>query len=135
MEIVCAVVVDRHIDDVFEYLADRGHDRAWWRDVEGVEQLVGDGPGPGALYAVTLRRGRRVTATCVEYDPAGRLAWREEDRAGGAARVVYDLASAWTATRVTRTEAPVPAGAFARRRRTRAVTRALAALVRALEGR
>jgi hypothetical protein len=135
MEIVRAVVVDRHIDDVFDYLADRTHDRLWWRDVAAVHQLAGDEPGPDAMYGLTLRRDRRVTATCVEYEPAVRLAWREEDGSGGVAHVAYDLASVWTATRVTRTEASAGGGAFARRRRRRAVSRALAALVHALEGR
>ena len=133
MQIARAVVVDRHIDDVFDYLADRRHDRHWWRDVVSVHQVAGDEPGPGAIYGLTLRRGRRVTATCVEYEPSARLAWREEDGSGGAAHVAYDLSSVWTATRVTRTEDPGAAGALARRRRTRAAARALAALVRALE--
>jgi uncharacterized protein YndB with AHSA1/START domain len=135
MEIVRAVVVDRHIDDVFDYLADRTHDRLWWREVLVVHQLAGDEPGPGVLYGLTLRRGRRVTATCVEYARPVRLAWREEDGSGDVAHVAYDFASVWTATRVTRTEDPVGGGAFARRRRSRAARRALAALVNALEHR
>jgi uncharacterized protein YndB with AHSA1/START domain len=135
MEIVRAVVVDRHIDEAFDYLADRTHDRLWWRDVEAVRQLAGDEPGRGALYGLTLRRGRRVTATCVEYQPPVRLAWREEDASGDVAHVAYDLASVWTATRVTRTEESGGGGAFARRRRTRAAGRALAALARVLERR
>ena len=133
MEIVRAVVVDRHIDDVFDYLADRTHDRFWWRDVVAVHQLAGDEPGPDAVYGLTLRRDRRVTATCVEYEPAVRLAWREEDGSGDVGHVAYDLASVWTATRVTRTEDPAGGGAFARRRRARTASRALAALVHALE--
>jgi hypothetical protein len=135
MEIVRAVVADRHIDDVFDYLADRTHDGLWWRDVVAVHQLAGEEPGLDAMYGLTLRRDRRVTATCVEYEPAVRLAWREEDGSGDVAHVTYELASVWTATRVTRTENRTGGGAFARRRRGRAVSRALAALAHALEGR
>jgi uncharacterized protein YndB with AHSA1/START domain len=133
MEIVRSVVVDRHIDDVFDYLADRGHDRAWWRDVVAVEQLVGDEPGLGALFGVTLRRGRRVTAICVAYEPPEHLVWREEDGSGDAAHVTYDLAPVWTATRLTRTEESRAGGAFVRLRRARAAARALADLARVLE--
>ena len=133
MQIVRSVVVDRHIDNVFDYLADRRHDRVWWRGVVAVEQLAGDEPGPGALFGLTLRRGRRVTVTCVAYEPPRRLAWREEDGSGTAAHVVYELAPVWTATRVTRTENPGRAGSFDRLRRTRAAARALTALVRGLE--
>jgi uncharacterized protein YndB with AHSA1/START domain len=135
MEIVRAVVVDRHIDDVFDFLADRTHDPLWWRDVVAVHQLAGDEPGPGVLYGLTLRRGRRVTAMCVEHQPPVRLAWREEDEAGDIAHIAYDLTSVWTATRVTRTEEQGRSGRFTRRRRTRAAGRALTALVRALERR
>jgi uncharacterized protein YndB with AHSA1/START domain len=135
MEIVRSVVVDRHIEDVFDYIADRGHDRAWWREVVTVEQLIGEAPGPGALYGVTLRRGRRVTATCVAFEPPGRLAWREEDSSGDTAHVAYELASVWTATRVTRTEASGATGSLSRLRRARAAARALSALTRVLERR
>ena len=135
VQIVRAGVVDRHIDDVFDYLADRGHDRAWWPEVVAVEQFVGDGQGPDAVFGLTIRRDRRATAACVECDPPVRLAWREEDGAGNGVRVVYDLASVWTATRVTRTEERVAAGPFARSGRARAVGRGLGALVQALEGR
>jgi hypothetical protein len=58
MPIVRSVVVDRHIDDVFAYLARRERDGEWWDDVVAAEQVGGDEPGDGALYAVTLRRGR-----------------------------------------------------------------------------
>lgn len=135
MPIVRSVVVDRHIDDVFAYLARRERDREWWGDVVAVEQVGGDEPGDGALYAVTLRRGRRVTASCAWYEPPVRLAWREEDGSGAPTLVVYDLAEVWTATRVTRTEESGAAGPVARLRRTRRAGRALADLARRLEGR
>jgi polyketide cyclase/dehydrase/lipid transport protein len=128
MEIVRAVVVDRHIDDVFEYLADPRNDRLWCPGVVAVRQLAGDGPGLAGRWELShrprLRRARLVTRACVAWEPPGRLGWRDDD--GGRLReVVYELEPVWTATRVTRRDA----GHGVRRdatRRMRELRRALA---------
>jgi hypothetical protein len=134
MQTVRAVVVDLHVDDVFEYVADRGNDPAWWPDTVAARQVAGAGPGPGARYELT-RRGapRRVLATCVVWEPPVRVAFREEDGADPT-HVVYDLASVWTSTRVIRSEDTSP-GRLARRRRAREARAALRALAEALERR
>jgi uncharacterized protein YndB with AHSA1/START domain len=133
MQIARGVVVDRHIDDVFEYVADRGNDPAWWPNTAAVRQIGGDGPGPGARYELTRRRApRRVLATCVAWEPPVRVAFREDDGAS-ATVVAYELASVWTSTRVTRAEDRAPGRPLARRRRAREARAALDALVRALE--
>jgi uncharacterized protein YndB with AHSA1/START domain len=133
MQIVRGVVVDRHIDDVFQYVADRGNDPAWWPNTGAVRQVEGDGPGPGARYELTRRRTpRRILVTCVAWAPPVRVAFREDDGAN-ATVVAYELASVWTSTRVTRAEDAGPGRPLARRRRAREARAALGALGRALE--
>jgi hypothetical protein len=105
MEIVRSVVVDCHIEDVFDYIADRYNDPAWSPTVQAVDQLHGIGPGPGASYAVLhkplpLRPARLMECTCVEWDPPARLGWLEKD-GSDVIRVTYELEPVWTAARVT----------------------------------
>jgi Polyketide cyclase / dehydrase and lipid transport len=93
------VVIDRHIDDVFAFLADLTNAPRWAAGVVSVDQVAGDGPGPGALYHVLRRvrgRRRRTAVVCVEWEPPKRVAWREDGD-----EVTYELESVWTATRVT----------------------------------
>jgi len=93
------VVVDCHIDDVFEFLADLTNAPRWAAGVVSVEQVGGDGPGAGALYDVVRRvrrRQRRSAVVCVAFDPSRRVGWREDGD-----EVTYELEPVWTATRVT----------------------------------
>jgi uncharacterized protein YndB with AHSA1/START domain len=92
------VVIDRHIDDVFEFLADLTNAPRWADGVVSVDQVAGDGPGQGALYDVVRggRRQSRGAAVCVAFDPPQRVAWRQDGD-----EVAYELESVWTATRVT----------------------------------
>jgi Polyketide cyclase / dehydrase and lipid transport len=93
------IVIDCHIDDVYEFLADFRNAPRWAVGVVSVEQVAGAGPGPGALYDVVRqgrRRPRRTTAVCVAWEPPERVAWREDRD-----EVTYELESVWTATRVT----------------------------------
>ena len=105
MQIVRAVVIDCHIEDVFAFVADPLNDPAWCGKVERVEQVEGDGPGPGARYEVLhrpipFRPARRMAYTCSDWDPPGRIAWREDDGAD-VIDVTYELESVWTSTRLT----------------------------------
>jgi polyketide cyclase/dehydrase/lipid transport protein len=96
---VAEVVIDCHIDDVFAFLSDLANAPRWAADVVSVDQVAGEGPGPGALYDVVRRarrRQRRTAVVCVGWEPPTRVAWRE-DRDD----VTYELESVWTATRVT----------------------------------
>jgi hypothetical protein len=99
------VVIDCHRDDVFSYVADPLNDPAWCAKVLSVEQVVGEGPGPGASYQVLhrpipLRPARRMSYTCVEWDPPERIAWREDDGVD-VIHVTYELEPVWTSTRLT----------------------------------
>jgi uncharacterized protein YndB with AHSA1/START domain len=105
MQIVRSVVIDCHIEDVFEYVGDPLNDPAWCAKVVQVAQVEGDGPGPGARYEVVhrpvpLRPARRMAYACVAWDPPHRIAWREEDGAD-VVDVTYELESVWTSTRLT----------------------------------
>ena len=139
MQIVRSVVVDCHIEDVFDYIADRLNDPAWSPTVQAVDQLHGNGPGPGASYAVLrkplrLRPARLMECTCVDWDPPARLAWLEKD-GPDVVRVTYELEPVWTAARVTqRHEAPFGAARALRRMTVaRAVARRLRSLKEVLE--
>jgi hypothetical protein len=105
MQVVRSVVIDCHIDDVFRYVADPFNDPAWCPKVLSVEQVVGEGPGPGASYQVLhrpipLRPARRMAYTCVEWDAPRRIAWREDDGVD-LIDVTYELEPVWTSTRLT----------------------------------
>jgi hypothetical protein len=83
MQIVRFAVIDCHIDDVFEYAADPLNDPAWCATVLVVDQVEGDGPGPGARYEMLhrplrWRPPRAAQRTCVAWDPPGQIAWRLE---------------------------------------------------------
>jgi hypothetical protein len=93
------IVIDCHIDDVFEFLADFTNAPCWVTGVVSVEQVGGAGPDSGALYDVVRRarrRQRRTSVVCVAFEPPRRVAWREDGD-----EVAYELESVWTATRVT----------------------------------
>ena len=105
MELVRDVVIDRHIDEVFDFVADPLHDPAWRPTVVSVVQVV-EADGLGARYdvlhrPVRFRPPRRTLQTCVLWEPPARVGWHGEDAAGGF-DVTCELESVWTATRVTR---------------------------------
>jgi uncharacterized protein YndB with AHSA1/START domain len=106
VELVRAVVIDCHIDDVFEYVANPLNDPRWREKVLDVRQTHGDGPGPGSVYEVLhrplpRRPARRVTRTCVAWEPPHRIAWHDDDGTD-VVDVAYGLESVWTSTRLTR---------------------------------
>jgi Polyketide cyclase / dehydrase and lipid transport len=93
------VVIDCHIDDVFAFLSDLTNAPRWAAGVVAVDQVAGDGPGPGALYDVVRRvrgRQRRTAVVCIRWEPPQRVAWRRDED-----EVRYELEPVWTATRVT----------------------------------
>ena len=105
MRIAAAVVIDTHIDDVFEFVANPLNDPRWCEKVLYVEQVEGDEPGPGAEYTVVhrpipLRPPRTMRHVCVDWDPPHRIVW-EEDDGHDVIDVVYELESVWTSTRFT----------------------------------
>lgn len=81
MEIVRAIGIARPAAEVFRFVADARNDPRWCRKVRSVE---GGEPGEGARYAVVhkpvpLRPERRMSMTCVAFEPPRRIVWREED--------------------------------------------------------
>jgi hypothetical protein len=103
--VVRSLVVDCHVEDVFAYVADPLNDAVWPTAVLLVDQVEGDGPGPGARYQMLERAGRwrpaRPTAcTCLDWRPPARIAWRW-DGATALGLVAYALEPVWTATRLT----------------------------------
>jgi uncharacterized protein YndB with AHSA1/START domain len=144
MQIVRSVVIDCHIEDVFRYVADPSNDPGWCAKVLAVEQMEGAGPGAGARYEVLhrplpFRAARRMTYTCLAYDPPERIVWREDD-GPTVIRVTYELEPVWTSTRLTqRDEARLDAPRLLHRLVTagigRDVARQLGALKQVLERR
>ena len=119
MQIVRAVVIDCHIDDVFAYISNPLNDPRWCEKVLDVRQTEVDAPGPGAAYEVLhrpirWRPPRRMAHACVDWDPPHRIDWHEDDGAD-VVDVTYELESVWTATRLTqRDEAQLGAPAALR---------------------
>src|SRR5207249_2256836 len=102
MHIAREVVIDLHIDDVFDYVANPYNDPAWCEKVLYVEQVEGMGPGPGARYdvmhrPVRFRPPRHMSYTCLEYYPPVRIEWREDD-GEDVIHVRYELEEVWTST-------------------------------------
>jgi hypothetical protein len=100
-----SIVIDRHVEDVFAFVADPCDDVRWCKKVEAVEQVAGEGPGPGSQYLVVhrpipLRPARRMAYQCLDWKPPNRIRWREHD-GGDVIDVTYDLEPVWTATRFT----------------------------------
>jgi uncharacterized protein YndB with AHSA1/START domain len=90
-----AITIERSPEDVWAFVADARNDPLWCHKVESVEQVAGDGPGPGARYkALHSPRPRKppveLTIEVVEYEQLRRLGLREED-ADGVFDVVYEL--------------------------------------------
>src|SRR3954470_17634127 len=75
MQIIRCVVIDCHIEDVFEYVADPLNDREW-------------------------RPARTGALRCVEREPPHRIAWRWEAD-GEMVDVSFALEPVWTSTRLT----------------------------------
>jgi hypothetical protein len=69
-----------------------------------VEQVAGQGPGPGARYRVMhrprpLKPAVELTLDVVEFQAPTRLRWREED-ADAVFNVLYELEPAASSTRL-----------------------------------
>jgi uncharacterized protein YndB with AHSA1/START domain len=111
VQIVRSVVVDCHVEDVFDYLADPRNDREW-------------------------RRGRLTELTCVDCERPHRIAWRWEAE-GDVVDMSFALEPVWTSTRVTvRQERGHPGATILRKRAAaRDLGRRLEALRRRLERR
>jgi hypothetical protein len=85
MQILRSVVIDCHIEDVFDYVADPRNDREW-------------------------RRGRLTELTCLHSERPRRIAWRWEAD-GEFVDVGFALEPVWTSTRVTVSQERRPHGA------------------------
>jgi uncharacterized protein YndB with AHSA1/START domain len=105
VQIVRSIVIDRHVEEVFAFVADPRNDVRWCEKVLSVEQVEGDEPGRASRYAVLhrpvpLRPARWMAYECVEWEPPARIGWREDD-GHDVIEVTYELEPVWTATRMT----------------------------------
>lgn len=70
-------------EQVFDFVADMRNDPEWVPLVSDVEQVSGDGPGPGAVWRFRQSMGRRkvwATATMTTYERADRLEWTADHK-------------------------------------------------------
>ena len=143
MRIERSTTIARPPERVWDLIADARNDPRWCHKVMSVEQVHGDGPGPGARYRVVhrpkpLRGPVDLTMEAVEFDPPRRLRWREEDD-DAVFDVVYELEPGPGGTRLTQIDEidwkiaklAQPIGRFMVGRD---LARQLAALKRLLEG-
>ena len=105
MQLLATIVIDAHVDDVFDYVCDPSNDPAWRATVLSVQQIAGEGPGLGSRWEVVhrpsrLRPPRRMTYVCVDWEPPARVAWHAHDGVDEM-DVAYQLEAVWTSTRIT----------------------------------
>jgi hypothetical protein len=98
------IVIDRSLEDTWEYIVDGRNDPEWCRKVISVQQLTGDGPGPDASYRTLHRpfrldKAKALTVTVEEFNPPRRMRLREEDD-DAVFYVTYELESAGAGTRL-----------------------------------
>ena len=84
MQIERSTVIHRPIAEVFDFVSDARNDPRWCSKVDAVEQLGGDGPGPGSRYRtihrpVPLRPRREMDHRCIAWSPPRRIEWLEDD--------------------------------------------------------
>lgn len=84
MRIERSIDIERPVGEVFAFLADPRNDPRWCTKVDSVEQVDGDGPGPGSRYVtihrpVPLRPARAMDHSCVDWTPPRRIEWIEDD--------------------------------------------------------
>src|SRR3954467_7696721 len=106
MRIERATQIAQPRDRVWEFIADARNDPGWCEKVDSVEQLAGDGPGPGARYRV-LHRPKplggpvELVMEVVEFDPPRPRRGGEEDD-DAVFDVVYALAQREGGPRLTK---------------------------------
>jgi len=105
VQVTRSIVVDRPIEDVFDFLGDARNDPRWCPKVLSSEQVDGDGAGPGARYAVLHRPipllpARAMTMSCESWQPPRVIEWLEED-GSDSLEVTYTLQEVGASTRVT----------------------------------
>lgn len=143
MHIEKSVRIARPAEEIWTFIADATNDPQWCHKVDSVEQVAGEGPGPGAKYRVLHRPRPRKPATeltmeVVEYEEPRRLRWREEDE-DGVFNVLYELESTGSGARLSQiddidwkiSKLTFP---IARVMVSRDISRQLASLKRILEG-
>jgi uncharacterized protein YndB with AHSA1/START domain len=139
-----SVTIDRPVGEVFAFVADCRNDPRWCPRVLSVEQVAGDGPGPGARYRavhrpIRLRKPMELAVEVVALEPPHRLTLRERDD-DGVFDVSYELRAEGQRTRVTQRDEVDLAGVpkllhpLARRNMGRHLDEQFAALKRLLEG-
>jgi len=84
VEVERSVGIAMPVADVFAFVADPANDPQWCRKLISVEQVEGDGSGPGGRWRVVHRpvpigAARTMDYRCLAWDPPHRIEWREDD--------------------------------------------------------
>jgi uncharacterized protein YndB with AHSA1/START domain len=100
-----SITIDRPVEDVFAFVADCRNDPRWCSRVLSVEQVAGDGPGPGARYRavhrpIRLRKPLDLAVEVLAVEPPHRMTLRERDD-DGVFDVAYELRADGAGTRMT----------------------------------
>jgi uncharacterized protein YndB with AHSA1/START domain len=100
-----SVTIDRPIAEVFDFIADPTNDPRWCPSVKEIEQIAGNGSGPGTRYRMHHTPGGRDYDASVEItasNPPNSLKWLMTDK-GHTLRGTYELEAVDGKTRVTQT--------------------------------
>jgi hypothetical protein len=108
------VTIERPIGEVFDFVLDSRNDPRWCPKVKSVELVAGDGPGPGARYAVVHkpvpgRPARDLDLRCGAAERPTRIELTQDDGTDSF-DVTYELSELGGGTRlVQRSEANIGA--------------------------
>jgi uncharacterized protein YndB with AHSA1/START domain len=100
-----SVVIDRPIEEVFDFLADGTNDPKFSPRVLEIAKTTEGEPGVGTVYASTVKDAGMKTKRefkITEFDPPTRIRWAEvSENLVSAPEGGYDLAPEGSGTRVT----------------------------------
>lgn len=100
-----SVTIDRPIEEVFNFIADSENDPRWCPSVEEIEQIAGNGAGPGTRYRMHHAPGGMNFDAIVEIfesNPPHSLKWIMTD-SGHTLRGTYELEAVDGKTHLTQT--------------------------------
>jgi uncharacterized protein YndB with AHSA1/START domain len=144
MRVENQVEIERSPEEVFAFVSDPTNDPEWCSRVISIEQTAGEGPGPEARYTCKHRptpmRTLTREITVDEWQPPGRIRWRQEDD-NGVFSIAYTIEpAAGGGTRITQSDdidwkIPRIAHPFAKRTVQRHMRQQMSDLKRVLESR
>ncbi len=81
------VLIDRSVEDVFDYLVDLRHELEWNPDVQSMEKLSDGSIGLGTRFLAKWKQSKLIEVECIRFERPRRWAYSN----GGPLSVVFDV--------------------------------------------